>query len=77
MGSWDCSAAAAAAALLSGGKQCQDQMFFMHGALFRARQRMYDVPVAADVLVGGRYPRLPKSIQYCGGDVDPRPTFEV
>lgn len=52
-------------------------MFFMHGALFRARQRMYDVPVAADVLVGGDYPRLPKGIQYCGGDIDPRPVFEV
>ena len=52
-------------------------MFFMHGALFRARQRMYDVPIAADVLVGGGYPKLPKGIEYCGGDIDPRPAFEV
>lgn len=57
--------------------QCQDQFFFMHGGLFGARQRLYDVPVAVDVLIGGRYPRLPKGIQYCGGDINPRPMFEV
>lgn len=49
----------------------------MHGGLFGARQRLYDVPVAVDVLIGGRYPGLPKGIQYCGGDRDPRPTYEV
>lgn len=57
--------------------QCQDQFFFMHGALFGARQRLYDVPVAVDVLVNGRYSWLPKGIEYCGGDMDPRPIFEV
>ncbi|CAM9413292.1 unnamed protein product [Laminaria digitata] len=49
----------------------------MHGGLFGARQRLYDVPVAVDVLIGGRYPGLPKGIQYCGGDLDPRPTYEL
>lgn len=49
----------------------------MHGALFGARQRLYDVPVAVDVLVNGRYPWLPKGIEYCGGDLDPRPIYEV
>lgn len=49
----------------------------MHGGLFGARQRLYDVPVAVDVLIGGRYPHLPKGIEYCGGDIDPRPIFEV
>lgn len=57
--------------------QCQDQFFFMHGALFGARQRLYDVPVAVDVLVNGQYSWLPKGIEYCGGDMDPRPIFEV
>lgn len=57
--------------------QCQDQFFFMHGGLFGARQRLYDVPVAVDVLVNGRYPWLPKGIEYCGGDVDPRPIVDV
>ncbi|CAM9407374.1 unnamed protein product [Ectocarpus sp. 12 AP-2014] len=56
---------------------CQDQFFFMHGGLFGARQRLYDVPVAVDVLIGGRYPHLPKGIEYCGGDIDPRPIFEL
>lgn len=49
----------------------------MHGGLFGARQRLYDVPAAVDVLIGGRYPGLPKGIQYCGGDLDPRPIYEV
>lgn len=57
--------------------QCQDQFFFMHGGLFGARQRLYDIPVAVDVLIGGQYSRLPKGIDYCGGDIDPRPFFEV
>ena len=49
----------------------------MHGGLFGARQRLYDVPAAVDVLIGGRYPGLPKGIEYCGGDIDPRPIYEV
>ncbi|CAM9092784.1 unnamed protein product, partial [Hapterophycus canaliculatus] len=73
----------ASSALAEAGSQreqidtCQDQFFFMHGGLFGARQRVYDVPVAVDVLIGGRYPRLPKGIHYCGGDIDPRPIFEL
>lgn len=57
--------------------QCQDQFFFLHGGLFGARQRLFDVPVAVDVLVGGHYSALPKGIEYCGVDMDPRPLFEV
>lgn len=49
----------------------------MHSGLFGARQRLFDVPVAVDVLVSGEYPRLPKGIEYCGGNIDPRPIFEV
>lgn len=49
----------------------------MHGGLFGARQRVYDVPVAVDVIVGGQYTRLPKGIEFCGGDIDPHPIFQV
>ncbi|CAM9108943.1 unnamed protein product [Choristocarpus tenellus] len=56
---------------------CQDQFFFMHGGLFGARQRLYDVPAAVDVLAGGKYPRLPKGIEYCGGDTEPQPHTEL
>lgn len=49
----------------------------MHGGLFGARQRLYDIPVAVDVLVGGHYSGLPKGIEYCGGDLDPHPLYEV
>ncbi|CAM9103499.1 unnamed protein product [Discosporangium mesarthrocarpum] len=56
---------------------CQDQLFFMHGGLFGARQRMYDVPAAVDVLMGGTFPRLPKGIEFCGGDMEPSPQVQV
>lgn len=51
--------------------EAQDRLFFMHGGLFKARQRPYEVAAALDVLVGGTYSRLPRSIALCGDDKDP------
>jgi Mediator complex subunit MED14 len=51
----------------------QDRLYFMHGSLFGARQRRFDVATALDVLVGGSYPRLPLGIRQCGAEQDPTP----
>lgn len=47
--------------------QAADSLYFLHESLQQARAPLYDIPSASEVLLTGRYTRLPKCIEDLGG----------